>query len=227
MNYIDYEGGYMIDILKKSLLFKGMKSEEIEDYLNFAKASVKNFKRGESVFIAGDYVKELYILLSGEVTVENITQSGKKTIVNVFDKPGTVFAEVYLFIDEPLHHYASATKDTSLLIIKKDFIVNQEDNYKMIINNIISILAKKAYYLNKKLMICTAKSIRNKIINYLMINDEGDFVKLPFTKTAFAEFLSVPRPSLSRELSQMKAEGLIEERDNKIYFSRTKLEDLL
>lgn len=69
MNYIDYEGGYMIDILKKSLLFKGMKSEEIEDYLSFAKASVKNFKRGESVFIAGDYVKELYILLSGEVTV--------------------------------------------------------------------------------------------------------------------------------------------------------------
>lgn len=214
----------MIDILKKSPLFKGMKSEDIEDYLNFAKASVKNYKRGESIFMAGDYAKELYILLSGEVNVENITQSGKKTIVNVFDKPGTVFAEVYLFIDEPLHHYASATKDTSLLTIKKDYILNQEDNYKM---NIISILANKAYYLNKKLMICTAKSIRNKIINYLLINDEGEFIKMPFTKTAFAEFLSVPRPSLSRELSQMKDEGLIEERDNKIYFSRTKLEDLL
>lgn len=227
MNYIDYEGGFMIDILKKSPLFKGMKSEDIEDYLSFAKANVKNYKRGESIFMAGDYAKELYILLSGEVNVENIAQSGKKTIVNVFDKPGTVFAEVYLFVDEPLHHYASATKDTSLLTIKKDFIVNQEDNYKMIINNIISILANKAYYLNKKLMICTAKSIRNKIINYLLINDEGDFIKMPFTKTAFAEFLSVPRPSLSRELSQMKAEGLIEERDNKIYFSRTKLEDLL
>lgn len=88
-------------------------------------------------------------------------------------------------------------------------------------------MQKKAYYLNKKLMICTAKSIRNKIINYLLIIDEGGFIKLPFNKTAFAEFLSVPRPSLSRELSQMKAEGLIEERDNKIYFSRTKLEDLL
>lgn len=68
----------MIDILKKSLLFKGMKSEEIEDYLSFAKARVKKYKRGESVFIAGDYATELYILLSGEVAVENITQSGKK-----------------------------------------------------------------------------------------------------------------------------------------------------
>lgn len=217
----------MIDILKKSLLFKGMKSEEIEDYLNFAKASVKKYKRGESVFMAGDYATELYILLSGEIAVENITLSGKKTIVNVFDKSGTVFAEVYLYIDEPLHHSASATRDSSLLAIKKEYIFEQNYDYKVLINNIISILAKKAYYLNKKLMICTAKSIRNKIINYLLINDEGNFIKLPFTKTAFAEFLSVPRPSLSRELSQMKAEGLIEERDNKIYFTRTKLEDLL
>lgn len=227
MNYIDYDGGFMIDILKKSLLFKGMTSEEIEGYLSFAKASVKNYKRGESVFIAGDYATELYILLSGEIAVENITLSGKKTIVNVFDKPGTVFAEVYLYIDEPLHHSASATKDSSLLVIKKECILEQNYDYKALINNIISILANKAYYLNKKLMICTAKSIRNKIINYLLINDEGDFIKMPFTKTAFAEFLSVPRPSLSRELSQMKAEGLIEERDNKIYFTRTKLEDLL
>lgn len=227
MNYDTYEGGFMIEILKKSLLFKGMKSEEIDEYLKFARASVKNYKRGESIFMAGDYATELYILLSGEVAVENITLSGKKTIVNVFDKPGTVFAEVYLYIDEPLHHSASATKDSALLAIKKEYIVDQNHNYKVLIDNIISILANKAYYLNKKLMICTAKSIRHKIINYLLINDEGDFIRLPFTKTAFAEFLSVPRPSLSRELSQMKDEGLIEERANKIYFSRAKLEDLL
>ena len=77
--------------------------------------------------------------------------------------------------------------------------------------NLIKSLAKKNLILNQKVRILSRKSLRDRILIYLgtLPKDKNDFVKIPFTKTALAEYLGVNRSALSRELGRMQNEGLL------------------
>lgn len=64
-----------------------------------------------------------------------------------------------------------------------------------------------------KLEILSKKNIREKIMTFLAYESEkysSNKVKIPFSKSKFAEYLGVNRSSLMRELSNMKNDGIIE-----------------
>ena len=73
--------------------------------------------------------------------------------------------------------------------------------------------------LEKMIELFSFYSIRDKIA-FSLINDlsarEGVEIILPFTKTAWAEYLNVSRTSLSRELKSMELDGIIKVNGNKI-----------
>ena len=72
----------------------------------------------------------------------------------------------------------------------------------------LSILAGKAFFLNQKLQVVSAGSIRQKISRWIMQNIQEDgVVPLHLTREEMADYLGVPRPSLSRELMAMQKEG--------------------
>ena len=45
--------------LSKTVLFKGMTTEDVESLLNCMKAQVKSYSRGDIVYNVGDYVKAI------------------------------------------------------------------------------------------------------------------------------------------------------------------------
>ena len=77
--------------------------------------------------------------------------------------------------------------------------------------NLIKSLAKKNLILNQKVRILSQKSLRDRIFIYLrtLPKDKDEYVKIPFTQTALAEYLGVNRSALSRELGRMQNEGLL------------------
>ena len=67
--------------------------------------------------------------------------------------------------------------------------------------------------LNKKVEYLTIKSMRGKISTYLLeqYRREGDVnITLPLNRNELSDFLNVSRPSMSREMSKMKDEGIID-----------------
>jgi DNA-binding transcriptional regulator LsrR (DeoR family) len=78
--------------------------------------------------------------------------------------------------------------------------------------------------LNKQVEYLTIKSIRGKISTFLIeqYNTFGSLTfVLPMNRKEFAEFLNVSRPSLSREMSRMRDEGIID-----FHMSAVKIIDL-
>ena len=69
---------------------------------------------------------------------------------------------------------------------------------------------------NERIEILTNKTIRDKLLAYFKINTINKVVKLPFTLTDLADYLAVNRSAMSRELKNLKEEGLIEIKDKKI-----------
>ena len=81
----------------------------------------------------------------------------------------------------------------------------------------MTLIAQKNVFLNGKLEHVSKRSIREKLLSYFnelaFENGERRF-ELPFTKTALADYLFVERSAMSRELGNMRREGLIDFKGN-------------
>lgn len=215
----------------KSNLFFNMSESEIEKFLKDSDSFIKNFKSGEYIFNQGDIPEYTFIIEKGSVVVENIDSNGKKNIVNVFNSVGTVFGEVYMYLESEGYDYSSYVNEDSkiLCIPKKSLIVSGElnDLNLKIVNNMLKILANKSFFLNQKLLMMGAVTLREKLIKYILNHSQENELVLTLTRQEMGNYLGVPRPSVSRELMNMKKENLIEIDKNKIIFNREKLENLI
>ena len=82
---------------------------------------------------------------------------------------------------------------------------------------------KKNILFTEKLEHITKKTIREKIISYLSteaLKNRSNSFFIKFDRQELADYLFVERSALSRELSSMKKDGLIEY--NKNYFTLIK-----
>lgn len=213
----------------RSRLFRGVDEEALDAYLQKLGAREGEVAAGDYIFREEDEAKGLYILLKGMVEVEKNDGSGKRQMVNRFDKPDTVFGEVYLFLENRPYDFACrAVKDSRLLFVPKEaFDPAGGTLAQHLAENMLQVLAKKAYFLNQKMLILSAGSIRKKIARHLLFkNPEGEPMML-MNREELADYLAVPRPSLSRELMKMHREGYIDLKGRQLSFDPEKLESLL
>lgn len=210
-------------------LFKNLTKEEIDFFIKENKCLRRSLKRGEEVFSQGEIPNYLFILEEGSVVVENISENGNRSIVNRFSKPGTVFGEVYLYLPERSYDYSCVCDvDSTILAIPKTALVMSGDNFKnsKVINNMLLILSEKAFYLNQKLLIQSGKTLREKLSRFFLSNSKESSLELEFNREELADFLGVTRPSISREIMNMKRDGLIDVVGNKVILNKEMLENL-
>ncbi len=212
----------------RSNLFRGVDEEALDAYLKSLGAREGDVAAGEYIFREEDEAKGLYILFEGMVEVEKNDGSGKRQMVNRFDKPDTVFGEVYLFLENRPYDFACrAVKDSRLLFVPKEaFDLAGGATAQQLAQNMLQVLANKAYFLNQKMLILSAGSLRKKIARHLLFkNPEGEPMTL-MNREELADYLAVPRPSLSRELMKMHREGYIDLEGRQLSFDPEKLESL-
>ena len=73
--------------------------------------------------------------------------------------------------------------------------------------------------LNTRIELLTKKNIRDKLLSYFDIISRKRLSKkftLPFSLTDLADYLSVDRSAMMRELSHLKEEGFIDKKGKKI-----------
>ncbi len=203
--------------LEDNVLFVGLNDSEIKSIID-EMGAVEEYDEDEYIFSQEEVPEYLFILLDGMVSVENIDENGKRSIVNVFKDSGTIFGEVYLFLGERMYDYsARSMKKSKILKLSREFFDNIYDyEYGKTINfNMLNILSGKALYLNQKLLLLSEVKLRQKLNNFILNNMDDDMmVRLKLNREELADFLGTTRPSLSRELMKMESEGIIETEKN-------------
>ena len=128
---------------------------------------------------------------------------------------GNVFGEIFLFGDRRHYWYdAVASKDVTVLEVPWDFFYhfcsNACDHHKQLTQNMLEILSENNFKITRKLHIVSTSSLRERIAIWLIDSmDEKGVVELKMNREQLADFLGVARPSLSRELMRMQADGLV------------------
>lgn len=201
--------------LEQTKLFANISQEEIDKILNCSHSGMGTYKEGAYIFEQGGKPERLYLLLEGQIHICKDFTSGKRDVLYLVE-PGNVFGETFLFGDRKQYWYdAVAVSDVRVMDLPWDFFYHfcskACDHHKQLTRNMLEILSENNFKITRKLHIVSTSSLRERIAIWL-IDSAGEHEKVAFqmNREQLADFLSVARPSLSRELMRMQADGLIE-----------------
>lgn len=208
-----------LDSLSKSVLFNSINIDTIEVLFNSMSYRIESFNKDDIISIEGDDCSNLAIILSGSVEIHKPFPSGKIVTINNFHA-GNVFGEAILFSES--HKYPAnviASSNSKIMYISKFEIIKLMTVNDTILNNFLSVLSNRILMLNDRITNLSLDTIRKKVSNIILLEyrkENKDIIVLPFCRRKMAEMLNIPRPSLSRELSKMKEDKIINFNKNKI-----------
>ena len=201
--------------LREISIFKNLTDADIK-YINDRNlVEIKTYKKDEHIFRVGQVTSDMYYLIDGSVIVYKIDPQGKRFIIKKFKKP-SIFGEVYSYLGEPFDFSAAAEVDCKILLVHDFKSIFAGDPPQTLLKNYISLLSRKCLALSRTNLITSQPTLRQKIVKYLILNQEDSKVALDISREEWADTLVTTRPSLSRELSNMVNDGLIKVDDRHI-----------
>lgn len=203
-------------LLQKSPIFKNIKPEEFGSLFACVGAHRENFKKGEFIFLNGNKITDIGIVLSGHVQIIKEDVYGNRTILSDLRPPQT-FGESFCcgskFI---LTVSAIALENTSILFLPFERVMHMCPSacgyHNLLIHNMVEMIATKNIGLLEKLEVTTKHSLREKIFTYLsQLSQEQNSTTVTSSlgRVELADFFGADRSSLTRELNKMQKEGLI------------------
>ncbi len=225
----------IIEALKSCVLCRGMSDEEVRAFCTGAMAAgtlrLRSINKGEYIFHEGASPQAMYILVSGSIGISRVTLSGRSILVEEIEEHGDIFGEVYLFLGMPYKICTRALEDSEVIVMSGDLFsgfsgseaVHDNGVYDIgsrsgstgaadyiMVRNMLSLLSQKAYMLSSRIQVLASPSIREKAARFILERELADgSVGTEMSREAMADYMGVTRPSLSRELGKMQAEGLI------------------
>lgn len=204
-------------ILTNVPLFNNLQNDEIKALTSCVNAKVKKYRRNEILINEGDIIEAIGIVLEGTVQISRFDIDGNRMIVSSVQKDG-MFAETYALsqkYESPV--IVTATEDTAVMWLNVNRLLITCSSacsfHSKLIRNIIELLTEKNIYLNRKLDLLSKKTLREKILHFLYTYSgfqKNKHFTIPYNRLMMADYLGVDRSALSRELSNMKDEGLID-----------------
>ncbi len=211
--------------LKDNVLFKGLTDDEITDCLKELKAAEKSYKKDTLILHAGDVTKRMGLVLGGSVTIESNDIWGNCTILSHVGR-GQYFAETYALLpNEVMLVDVRANEDCRILFLNVGGAFNSSSEWSgKLTRNLLMISAHKNLTLSGRNFHTSPKSARGRILSYLntvALQKHTNEFDIPFDRQQLANYLNLERTNMSKELTRMKNDGLIECRKHHFKLLRT------
>ena len=204
----------MFENLNKALIFKGLKTEEIENLFKNIKYYTKSYVNEEFIAFRGDKVENYMILVEGELVSEMQKINGKVVkIENLF--PYADLAPAFVFgVDNHFPVDLYAIKPSKILFIPKTELLKMIGLNSKILENTLNSFSNRTQFLSKKLWFSN-KTIEEKLATHILENlDKNNNWIIKKSITDLANIFGVSRPSLSRVITGLVEENILERLEN-------------
>ena len=200
-----------------SPLFYGIKPDELQAMLSCIGYHIGTFQKGDIVAFEAENIKHIGIILSGTVDMVKEDLWGNKTML-VRMRKDELFGETFACGSDNLSVVTFlVSEDAKILFMPFDRVMHSCTMacqfHHRLIENMVKIIADKNRDLIRKVDVVSKRTIREKLLTYLSIQaqvQESRYFEIPLGRVELAEYLCVDRSALTRELSKMKEDGLID-----------------
>ena len=195
-------------------LFSNISKANQGKLLKLIESDYFTFKKNVNVSSLTNDTNNLVIITSGKIQLIRNDYNGNRIIMNEFTDDDLIGS---IIIPLSNQEYELITKeDTTVIVMDYTRIINYDGNwsyyYQQFIKNLLHIITNKMKEKNDRIEILTKKSIRDKLLEYFKIATQksgSKIIYLPYSFLELAEYLSVDRCAMSRELKYLKEEGFI------------------
>jgi len=194
-----------------------MLQADINAALQCVGAFSKRYQKGEFILLEQEKMKCIGCVLHGSIEMLKEDIWGNKTVLITIGQ-SELFGESFACQSQEVSEASFvAREDTNVLFLPFQKVLyvcsNACSHHQSLLVNMVTLIAQKNNALMKKLDIMSKKTLREKLVAYLNLqasNNHSEYFTIPLGRVALAEYLSVDRSALTRELNAMKKDGLID-----------------
>ena len=208
--------------ISKKILFYGIDESEQEEMLHCFHSYVKTYTSGEIICFFDEEDMGIGIIEEGEASVIHSLPNGSQTVLEYL-KEGDIFGQMFYFHASRENITLEASKNCKIRYIDYQHIIKRCakacKHHSQLISNILMMVSDKTQDICQHLEVLSQRSIRDRLLSYfdtLSSKNNSRTFTIPFTMSTLADYLSVDRSAMSRELSKMKEEGIIKMEKRKV-----------
>ena len=202
-------------------IFDTINENDKQSLLNCLRAVKKTYLKDEIIF---DNTKEIFsvgYIIKGHVRILKDDYEGNKIIITDIHEGETFGEAIVLGNFKMFQQEAVAVCDTEILFMDIKRVLTTCQNscqfHRKLIENIIKTVVQKNNFLQERLELLAKKTLRERIL-YFLYNEKSKqnetIFKIQYSREQMAEFLRADRSALSRELSKMKKENILDYHKN-------------
>jgi CRP-like cAMP-binding protein len=175
-------------------------------------AGKNEYNKGDTVISLLSRIDAFGMVLSGSVQAYTFTKDGTPVLLSVVEEKRYFGMSLYIMQKPSPVEVISAGKTSVQWYSISKLSELKNDVQNVIYKNMLSILAYDVQNMNKRIRILTKPDIRRKVLSLLSMYEikAGEKFSIPMDRSAMAAYIGTDRSALSRELSNMKKDGIIE-----------------
>lgn len=207
--------------IKDSPLFAGLDRMQSLFLLAHLHAGIDSFAKGSVIFSQENEMDKFALILRGSAEMAQYDCWGNRFLILTLGTGACIGLAGTLFDECPSHTHVIARTDCDILFLDAKQLRDPQclsiPACAILKNNISKLLAKKESELLGKLSLVNCRSIREKVSAFLAQRaaaQHSTSIEIEFSRQDMADFLCVDRSALSKELSRMKRDGLIDYHHN-------------
>ena len=203
-------------VLSEFSLFRELNDYELTKITDIA--SARDWKKQSHVFLQGDPLENVYFIYDGKIKVYKSDINGREQIVAIMKK-GDMFPHVGFFRKGDYPAYAEVLEPSILIAIPISKFENVLIENPELCIKVFRVLGEKIVDLQNRLEEQILNNTNEQIIKLLIrlgqkhgkkLADGRILLKAEFTNKDLANMIGTTRETISRTLTKMKKDELIE-----------------
>lgn len=221
------------DLLRRSTIFRRLTPEDRQRLADVA--TVREFQKGDTLFIEGDGSDQLYTIVTGRVKVFKATARGTDIILELFG-PGDPVGAVAVYEGRPYPATAVALEPTTCVVIPRQAFFALLESHPSIVRGLLVGLTFRLVELTNRVMELSGGRIEARLARFfLKLADDmgrpapagGTFIPMPLSRQELADMVGTTIETSIRIMSRWGKDGVVRtEKDGFVVADRNTLESL-
>lgn len=207
-------------MVEKSRFYKNTDEKKLKKLLISLQSNTLFYKSNQTIAYSIGNRKIIGIIEEGSANLVRYDYDGKRDIIEEMNE-GDIFSDLFLSTSN-VELSVISTTDCKVTFIEYDDLIEEakkSETALVLVDNLIRLMANKLVKRNERIELLTTRSIRNKLLNYFELQAKKNNSKsfnLMYSYTDLADYLSVDRSAMMRELKNLKEDKLITDTNKKI-----------
>ncbi|SEO06099.1 cAMP-binding domain of CRP or a regulatory subunit of cAMP-dependent protein kinases [Amphibacillus marinus] len=193
--------------LEGSPFFKDFSVLDTEKAIDCLALSIKKLANNEQMSLS-DFPYQIAIILAGRLSVEKLGAEGDQVILTMLGADDVIWADKMALSEE---YYIQVHEPISLLVFEQPIFPKTCHLRATIYEHLLEAHLEQKMKLFEKIELLSFRKLRDRMMYFLSKQEEqpGHCINIHYSRNQLANYLSVDRSALSRELSAMQRDGLI------------------